>query len=716
MTISKTKITVSTLISALLSQTVIAEQPNTLDTELVVLPDLTVKARQYEEPLQQVPFTVETISAQQANSLNTTADFDQDVPGFSYTDSGIPEANLLNIRGIGSSSTFLSPSVTYYVDGVPVPQRVFDMTFVDIKSIELLKGPQGTLFGQNSQAGAVNIITKQPSKQKQLNMGLDYSSYNALKLALSGSSSLTDTLAARAAIKFSKQDGDINNVSYEGATQSSEEQALRASTNLSGSAKILFEPNKQSRVTLSGHKQDDERNPSTGLLLNDEQDWKNAYSFIPENTVNSSGGALKIEHDLSALTITSITGLQQYDLSLLADITDGFLANAGSGFPVFAFQENNAIREISEDLQQWSQELRINGETSNGSVWVVGASALFSEFNSSTEVTHPMMPNGKYSANIEKLNYGLFSELTYALNTRTRLIAGLRASSEQTDFSGLYEPKMPMPEFNEQGTEESNLFTGRLAISYDLNDSMSTFATYAKGAKAGGYPFYNQSAAFNVKLTAFSPSYTDSFEAGIKGYLLNKKLYVTATAFVNNTQDEQLFIFNPMISQFDVENADTQSVGTELQLISQLTDSLKVDANLGLIDAKATQDNAKSVKEGNLVPYSPKIKSSVKAEYTLVGQKIGIPGQIQISSNYQHIGDRYIDPANSKQLASYDLTNLELSYQLNNINLYSYVDNAFDSQYVQSGFAGGMTPGGERVFGGIPGQGRIIGVGFDVKY
>ncbi len=141
--------------------------PGSTPADDETLAPLVVTARKFAEPLQQVPFGITAVSRSdlQNRHIQTSQELYRWVPNLQFSDTGLPFASLLNIRGIGSSSALISPSVNYYVDGIPVPTRVADFRFLDLERLEVLRGPQGTLFGLNAQAGVVNLITTEPGPQ-----------------------------------------------------------------------------------------------------------------------------------------------------------------------------------------------------------------------------------------------------------------------------------------------------------------------------------------------------------------------------------------------------------------------------------------------------------------------------------------------------------------------------------------------------------------------
>lgn len=693
------------------------------ESQPILLDPLTVTARQFEEPIQKVPFGISARTAEvlQDAGIEETRDLFRSVPNFNFTDSGLPEANLLNMRGIGSSSTFLSPSVTYYVDGVPVPQRVFDQRFLDVERVEILRGPQGTLFGQNSQAGAVSIVTADPTENPEFEIGGEYGNFDTRKVSARASGPITQRLSGRVQGQFLARDGDIRNFRFNAVTGDETRRNIREQALGTASGKLQLDAGDDTTVILAGRFQRDRQRPTTGLLLDDPEFPRNALDPRPENDIDALGGAATLEHFFGDTRLTSVTGFQAYDLSLRADITDGFLAGANTGLPPIVFAPANAIREIDEDLTQWSQELRLDGETDGGIRWVAGVSGLYSNFTSATDITSPVLANGEYEADIEKTNLAAFGEVTVPLNPRLRVVGGLRVSHEENDFDGRFEGRAggapAAALFEESGHTEDSFVTGRTALSYDLTPEITGYVTVARGEKAGGFPFFNQSAAFGISAQAFDSSATWSYEAGVRGQAFDRRVDFSAAVFFNDTTDEQLFIFNPIAGQFAVENADTESYGAELEVTARPLEGFSVTGSLGLLQTRVTDaDDGSSVQSGNEVPYAPSFTASLAGQYLLPADPIGLPGDFFARAEYLYVGSRELDPANSDRLEAYDLVNLRLGLVTEQIDVYGFVSNLFNEEYEHSGFFAGTSPGGDAVIGGVPGMPRTFGVGARVRF
>lgn len=673
-----------------------------------------VTARRIEEPAQAVPFavTAETSYDLQHQDIEDTQELARRIPNFNHADSGMFFANLTNMRGIGSSSALISPSINYYIDGVPVPARLFDMPFGDVERVEVLRGPQGTLFGLNSQAGAVSIVTGDPSKTFGGTAGVIIGSHGRKEADVTLEGPVTNSVSGRISAKLYDYDGDLTNVlwSAPGVVSSSDE-VLRARTYGMLSGKVLFEIDDDRRLTLFGNWSRDRQNPTTGMWLDDPGFPRNALNPIPELETEAATAGAKYEQNLGWARFTSISAITGYDTKMEADIVDGFLGQAQSGAPGFMLQAPGLnVRRIDEDSAQLSQELRLDGATA-GVRWVAGLSALWSNFDSTTDITSLALANGSYRGQIETTNLAAFGEVTVPLAQRLNWIGGLRLSYESKDFDGQFLGRNgARPQFDEAGNVDYLFLTGRTGLSYEFADNLTAFATVARGEKTGGYLFYNQFAALGVPLQPYGSSTTWSYEAGVKGSrLAGGNVDVATSVFYNDTADEQLFTFNPVLGRFSVQNADTRTYGAELEAVVRPMRGLSVGTNLALLNTEITSGSALIL--GNDVPYAPSFSSMLFAEYRWSTPISGNSGETFVRAEYGYTSSRMIDPANSRKLSSYELVNLRAGWQGERFEVFGAVENLLDENYATSGFQAGTDTSGRPVFAGISGEGRAYMIG-----
>lgn len=688
-----------------------------------LLDPIIVSARKFEEPIQKVPFSIEALSDEQleAAGIENTADLSRWVPNFNFSDSGLTFANMMNIRGIGSSSALIAPSVNYYVDGVPVPVRVFDQRFLDVQSIEVLRGPQGTLFGLNSQAGAVVVATEDATSDFSAGISSEVGSYGKREVSAYVNGQVAERINARISGELYGYDGDIRNVTFSAPNVvESDDRSVREQYYGVVSAKVSADlSDTTDAVFAMRYSRNDER-PTTGVWLDSPDFPENSYNPVPKSTVETIGGSVEIAHEFDFVTLTSLTGLSHYSIDFEADLLDGFIMNARTGFPATAFQSTGLnVRNIDESSTQFSQEVRLNGEIDTDGQWVAGVSGLYSDFESTTDITSQFIANGAYTGDIKKTNLAAFGEVTIPVADRLRLIGGARYTYERQDFSGSYSGRASsvpnLSSYEEVYDSTFNLFTGRAGVSYDLMEELTFYGTVARGEKPGGYLFYNQFASLGIPLTEYKSSTTWSYEAGIRGRPGLDWLQISAALFYNDTKDEQLFTFNPLSGRFDVQNADTESYGAELSLLATPMDNLQLGANVGLLHAEIT-GGANAAIEGNKVPYAPNLTAALFAEYRHQIDVGSLTGDLFGRVEYTYTGSRQIDPANSRELEGYDLVNLRAGWQADKIEVFGYVENVFDETYTTSAYLTGTSAGGQNIFAGVPGTGRAFGVGARIKF
>ncbi len=700
------------LLSGALTGDASAEQETVVQLERV-----TVTARNIEEPAWKLPFalTVADDETLRKQGLRDTQHLARQVPNFNHADSGLGFSNLVNMRGIGSSSALISPSVNYYIDGVPVPARVFDLPLPDVERVEVLRGPQGTHFGLNSQAGAVNFITGDPADQLAGSLGVLFGSHGRKEVDFSLEGPISNGVAGQFSGRLNDFDGDIANIIYSApGVISSSETSIRSRIYGTLASKLVVEPDADNSFTLSGSWSRDKQRPTTGMWLDDPEFPRNAFNPLPEYEVEAWRLSGKYERDLGWANLTATTGFFHYATSLEADIVDGLLGAAQSGASGYMLQVPGLnVRRIDEKSAQLSQEVRLDGESAGGTRWVGGVAALWSDFDSTTDITSLALANGSYQGQIETTNLAVFGEVTVPLADRLDWMGGLRLTHEKKDFEGTFLGRNgALGYFSEAGTTDDTFLTGRTGLSYELGDGIAAYATIARGEKTGGYLFYNQFASLGLPLSPYDSSYSWSYEAGLKAADIGGWFDLGASIFFNDTTDEQLFTFNPVLGRFSVVNADTRSYGAELEAVFRPTNGFSLGANLALLNARISGGNL----DGNEVPYAPSFSAALFAEYRHDVEIARWDGSAYLRAEYGHTGERMIDPANSRELPAYDLVNLRVGWQGERFELFGAIENLFDETYVTSAFQAGTNPAGEPVFAGVSGEGRSYLAGARIKF
>lgn len=684
------------------------------------LEDIEVTARKIPEKAHEVPFSVTTVTARDMEDghVQNSRDLTRIAPGFHFTDSGLKFANLLNIRGVGSSSAMITPAVVYAVDGVPIPVRVFDQRFLDVSRIEILRGPQGTLFGLNAQAGVVNIHTTDPPSRWSAELGGELFSYGGRQVTGKIGGPVSDMVSICLNGVLYGYNGDIPNYvfSSSGAPVSTDRE-VRAESLGAFSGKAVITPDADTKITLSGTYRNDWEKPTTGVWTGFEDSPRNAFNPVPKSVITNQGLGLTVEHDFGWAKLTAISGFQHYDIDFSADIMDGYIGSALTRYAPYNFQMPTMLRAIPESSTQLSQEIRLDGKTDGGVQWVAGVSGLSSDFKSATDIISPSMASGSYAGKLDTTNLALFGEVTVPLAERLRFIAGLRGSYENKTFDGSY---LGLPGlvsgvacFDQTGNKTYTFLTGRTGLSFDLTPDFTAFATVARGEKTGGYLFYNQYASSGAPLRPYESAVTWSYELGVRGKPGLDWLEVGASAFLNETENEQLFTYNPVSGVFSVQNANTETYGAEIEAKTKPIDHLTLSGNLALLHAKIVSGSGLCGKD---VPYAPSVSAGLAAEYRYPLKLASLEGSVFGRVEYQYVGDRAIDPANSLRLDEYGLVNLRAGWGSDHFDVYAYASNVFDTKYTTSAYKSGTATSGQAVFAGVPGAPCTVGVGVRLKF
>lgn len=688
-----------------------------VDGGAIVIEPIRVTSRKIEEDVRQVPFSVTAVTAEDLEDagITDTEGLAAQVPNFSYADSGLTFANLINIRGVGSSSALIAPSINYYIDGVPVQTRVFDQAFRDVARVEVLRGPQGTLFGLNSQAGAVSIVTQDPDDVRELAIGGDVGSFGSRKISGLASGRINDSISGRVSGEVRSYDGDIRNFTFNpDGSVASDDRSVREQQSGAFSGKLKADFGDDTAAELSARYSFRNERPTTGLWIDDEDAPRNAYNPIPDSDVETLAAGLTLEHDLGFARLTSVTGVDRYELGLNADLQDGYIMSAQTGASASLFQtEGGNVRDVSENSAQFSQEVRLDGTAWQSLRWVTGVSGLYRDFSSTTDITSAFIANGAYTGDVETLNVAAFGEVTIPVTDRFRVVSGVRQTHERQDYDGVFVGRSgsvtTLDRFTESQEADFTFLTGRVGASYDLTENLSAYATIAKGEKPGGYLYYNQFASMGIPLSEYDSSSTWSYEAGLKGQPLVDWIDFGASVFFNDTKDEQLFTFNPMVGRFDVQNADTETYGLELNLRVRPVASLTLGANLALLETEISGGSNSTIL-GNDVPYAPNLTTAFFGEYRY-DQPIGTrEGQLFGRVEYQYTGGRQIDPVNTRELSAFDLVNFRAGWRADALEIHAFVRNVLDEEYFTSAYSAGTASDGTAVIAGVPGEERTFGL------
>lgn len=680
-----------------------SSQPTMIETVIVT-------ARKVEEPLHRVPFGISIVD--DARDIREIRRVAKNVPGLNFAEAGVRTANTVNIRGVGSflPLSFEDSSVPFFVDGVPLPLGAIDLEFFDISRVEVLRGPQSSVFGRNAQAGAINITTNNPSSEREMAIGIERGNLDQALGTLLLNLPASESLAARFAAQYSTRDGDIPDLNL---NDNARDQDV---LNLQG--KIAWTPDGDTSVLLGVRTGSYQEEPVQGLLL-ENPDFPQLFLDTPTDFESRPiGGSVRVDRALAFANFTSITGFEAFESELSIDDSDGLVFEALTGLPPIVFNDPTAdFRRLDQATTQLSQEIRLVGRLENDTAWITGLEFL------TTDATYDSLSNtqfrffGEFQNDFETDSYAVYGEVTLPITQRFQVAGGVRATYEEKSLDARFEDRSGTAEsFSDDGEETFTLYTGRFSAIYDFTDLASGFVTIARGAKSGGFQLIDTDLAFGFPVGEFDSAHTWTYEAGSRGSLLDGGFAYSASIFFNDTNDEHIPVFQLVPFQGIVENLDTETYGLEVELAAQPVPGLTFTAALSLLETEITESGTAMVPAGNEVPLAPAVSYSLGARYEHPLAFASLPGSAFGDVQYQHVGERTMDAENNLNLDSFNLINLRAGWDSKQFSVYAFIDNAADEVYPASAFFIAQGSTGGPVSFGFPGRPRLYGVGVLLRF
>ena len=686
--------------------------------------EIIVTALKRSSTVQDTPAAITAIGANEIEDKGITDmhDLKHLVPSMNFTN--VLGSQNITIRGIGQFNG--NPGVSVSTDGV-FQSRAHSSQLgeMDLARIEVLRGPQGTLYGRNSIGGVVNLITKSPSQDAGGYIKVGYSDYNTTKVETAFGGGITESTSYRLVLSSTDQGEGYYDCLNAGCGEQgyTDKQAyrLKVRSELSDSvsadlmlASVSTEGTPDPYGWLS-----DNRNLSTGFGI--PQLAAQTISLKPHeiyqtptaDSVNGTNSSDR-EYDVSSLTlnidtdfgtITSVTATQEFNDSFNLD-------RDGTAAALFDTFDNS-------ETETFTQELNLNVERDSMSL-VFGGFYMDDETSRHTHFDNPQLILGfpapsqfdfkHLKMNTESKAY--FADGTFDLSDTTRLSLGLRRTtdkftSKQDNFISVLVPTPVIAAqtcLREVVTEYSST-TSRAVLQHDLSNDSNVYASVSEGFKAGGYATYECGEAYN-------PEEVTSFEVGYKGSLSDSTT-INASLFRYDYSDFQ--VLQVIGIQTVTRNAGDATVnGLEIEAVSEINDSLSVTSGLTLLDATyGAFQNVNGVQpelgmqqlEGNYLGNSPKVSLNLGVNYL---QNITSGGTLTYRANASYKSKMYFSEFNEFSQEAYTILDFNVIWENADETLRSrfFIKNLTDEDYI-SGYLSSATGGGRFGQWGTP---RVYGV------
>ncbi|NJO26672.1 MAG: TonB-dependent receptor [Richelia sp. SL_2_1] len=630
--------------------------------------ELTVTAQKRPEDAQDVPLSVTVIPQQEL--VDARIDSFQDIanytPNFRFapTSGGGTEFSNYSMRGLNNANFLTAQdSVAFYIDDVPVDYNGFlDLALNDLERVEVLRGPQSTLYGKNSSAGVVNVISSQATLEPEVTFGLSYGKYNSRELQFSLNDALVDDkLALRISGFYKGQDGFIENL----ATGDKIGERAR----FAGRGQLLWTPKEDWKVSFNSYNSfTDDGNPTYNKINPDDPFVVNLQTE-GFNKLSTNTQALKVGYDGAGFRATSITA-RRY--SRQENVVPG----------------STGALQIIDDINSttWTQELRLQSpETAERLQWLLGGYYESRDFNvDDAQTDFPGFGRFRRFGDDSRTTYAVFGQVDYKPIEPLTVFAGLRYETSDASSDSTYESigadgslTSLRPEFKDEKVSNDELIP-RFGLKYQLNPNLMAYTTIAKGYRPGGLNYRANSEAE----LRFGEEKTWSYEAGLKSSWLDNRLIANLAVFHNDVNDYQVLQFDNSGFFGSVNNIDLKATGVEFELKAKPAKGFDLIASVGYVDSEyknyINSDTGVDLSD-NQVPFSPQFTYNLAAQYRSKGGLFARAGL----SGY---GVTYFDDENQIKQKPYILVNARIGYEGEKYGIYLYANNLFDTRYITSGF------------------------------
>jgi iron complex outermembrane receptor protein len=606
-----------------------------------LLEEITVTAQRREEKIQDVPIAISAFSESQLAALNVTETLGlvkliPNLLGFNNT--GLGTANGYYLRGIGNTESIASfdPPVGTYADDVFISrQNANNLGLFDVERIEVLRGPQGTLFGRNTTGGAINVLLKKPAEEFGGFMEVGFGQFNQFSVRGTVDIPFSDRLQTKFSAYSVKDDGYVSNpVTGENNLNASESLGLRAAMRLSltdtltwnlaaqytndeGSNILNFAANGPQTASDSPVAIASVAQRCTGIVTRSRFSCTGLVSsgtplanlVVGNKRNNNLGNEVKniflssnLEWDVGFGTVNFITGSVDLEQKFALDFFNGTNVTGGAPTnPAGGFTITNDGKH-----RQFSQEIKLTGELNDRARYVAGVyyfrednttdfADLFSLSPTLTLVLEDRILENSATA------WAAYTQWDFTLADKWTLTAGGRYTDEtkKVNFIANINPRLANPIAATRVTsanlvangipleQQTRLFTPRLAVKYDVSDDVNLFASATRGFKSGGWNARGTAPAANIP---FAPEKVWSYELGLRSEWFDRKLRLNLTAFkldIEDLQTPSAFTAPSGAISFVTQNfAGLDNKGIEAELIWQPVEDLTLFTFVGTQDAK----------------------------------------------------------------------------------------------------------------------------------
>ncbi len=693
------------------------------------LEEVVVTARKRAETLEESPLSVRAFTAGEIESagIETPRDFVNLTPNVTLVETQNAGNAFINVRGV-SQARNSEMSVAVLVDGVLMTNPAqFTQQLVDVEQVEVLRGPQGALYGRNAIGGAITIVTRKPGDELEgrLELGADSGPGYTVRGAVSGPLNESGSLKFRVAGSYVDTDGFIDNKYLNEKADPYQDTSLRG--------RLLYEPNEtfSADLRLSGSQLETQ---SLYFRIDAEADDTRLPVRVNNAGINERdvySASLKLDWDWEFGTLTSITAYDDLEEILTGDQFN-FVPREESVINFFPI--GSIIRDLTGDefadlsqtqyleVEAWSQEVRFSSPAEERFRWIVGAYAIATDRYISTgnqvdrgngvfrvyktprtslfvDPTDPSPQLSLLADDQDNFAWAVFGDIAYDFSDALEVSFSLRYDEDERENTTLTQPLYDPTggigiTFGEKRKETWDAWQPKLTVRYRFSDDLTGYAGYSRGFRSGGFNQSGVGAAVPEPGVEdlFDEQIADTYEAGIKGVFADGKYTTALSVFYTDFDNAYFFFFDPTTSTQNLGGIpEVEYIGLELEGKAQFSDHLSGYFGLGYTDSeiKKAADPADNGNQAPLVTeYTVNLGGEWRYPLSLFG---GTEAVARV--DYQRMGDTWWDPGNISVRSEVDLVDLRIGLDApDDWSITLWAKNVFDEEY-NAEFSPGPAPG-----------------------
>jgi iron complex outermembrane recepter protein len=693
------------------------------------LDQILVTAERREQNLQDVPVSATVLSGEQLTQRGvvTLNDIQQVAPSIAINT--FNRSTYINIRGVGiaQSAPTSNPGVAYYIDGQLIPHEQFiGHSFYDIGTIEVLRGPQGTLSGQNSTGGAIYVRSPEP-QFGTTSFGGDFTvaNYNRYRAVLTANVG-AENVALRLAYVHDERDSFTDNIAANAQSQPGNMNLDAVRANLA-----LQTSDGRGTINLRGEYFDMQSDNNAVKRRGDTvstdpfEIQEDALSFL-----NQRGYRLSAEVNYEMSDSVGARALVSFQDGYTRDQTDGDRTATASGVPANLPTSGANTRtfpgrvSIGDTVfETFIAEFNLLSLGTGPLQWVVGAFMLDEDvpvtlLRDNRNTTDFVVSNSDIIAEAVNTSYSVFGQANYFLNDNLEVLVGGRYSWDKQVYTrfAVPGPPIPLPFISAASSEQ---LTGKLGLNYHFDNNGMVYVSASRGYKAGG-----------VNLTPntpdFLPEQNTVYEAGFKTEILDRHLRLNGAVFMSEYEDIQL---SSLVGGLPVtQNALAgESIGAELEATAQFG-GFQANFGLGYLDAEFSNSacisdtnlpgtdvgcltNLRFVPEGATLPFSPEWTINAGVQYTFMVGNVDVTPRVQWSHLSSQIATPF--PSANTIVPGRDLFDARITFDLGeSYKLEAFANNITNKTYIASQIQNSSSADGGIIYGAP----RTIGLRVKVEF